>query len=45
MSVYGHNHENWEDSVARDPELYEKYNDKSKLTSRLKQIQRDRKNM
>jgi hypothetical protein len=38
QAVYGENHENWEDSVARDSSLYSKYNDETKPEKKMNQL-------
>jgi curved DNA-binding protein CbpA len=35
MSVYGQNNENWEDSVKRDSELYQRFSDTTKVDKKL----------
>jgi hypothetical protein len=43
MSVYGTNNENWEDSVARDKELYNKYNDTTAPERKMSKLRSSRK--
>ena len=43
MSVYGTNNENWEDSVARDKDLYAKYNDETAPEKKMSKLRSHRK--
>lgn len=42
MSVYGKNKENWEDSVSKNKQLFDRYNDDTDLTKKMNSIQGSR---
>jgi hypothetical protein len=42
MSVYGKNYERWEDTVKRDSNLFNKFNDTSDISTKMKQIRSGR---
>lgn len=44
MAVYGQNTENWEDSVARDRNLYSKYNDETRIDKKMNLLRSEREN-